>query len=110
MSGQKNKRAKACDIPQWVKDVVWERDEYKCVLCDCTTAAPNAHYISRQNGGKGIPENVVTLCTGFGNGCHYRYDNGTKEERAAIKELLRAHLMKHYPDWNERDLIYRKWA
>lgn len=110
MSGQKNKRAKACDIPQRVKDEVWERDGGLCVLCRCATAAPNSHYISRQNGGKGIPENVVTLCTGFGNGCHHIYDNGTKEERASIKERLAAYLIGQYPGWNEEDLIYRKWG
>lgn len=110
MNGQKNKRAKACDIPFRVKMEVWERDGGACVLCGCTTAAPNAHFISRQNGGKGIPENIVTLCTGFGNGCHYKYDNGTKEERQAIAERLRAYLSEQYPNWNENDLIYRKWA
>lgn len=108
MSGQKNRRAKACDIPQRVKNEVWERDGGQCVLCGCSTAAPNAHYISRQNGGMGIPENIVTLCTGFGNGCHHRYDNGAKGERQAIKKRLAAYLMECYPEWNEEDLIYRK--
>lgn len=108
MSGQKNRRAKSCDISQRVKAEVWERDGGTCVLCGCRTAAPNAHFISRQNGGQGIPQNIVTLCTGFGNGCHYLYDNGTKEERQAIAECLRAYLMEQYPGWNEDSLIYRK--
>ena len=111
MSGQKNKRAKSCDIPQRVKSEVWERDNHACVLCGSSSSClPSAHFISRQNGGMGIPENVVTLCTGFGNGCHYRYDNGTREERQAIKAILAAYLSGQYPGWNEEKLIYRKWV
>lgn len=110
MNGRKNKRARACDIPDRVKHEVWERDGGACVLCHGRTAAPNAHYISRANGGKGVPENTVTLCTSFGNGCHNLYDNGTKEQREAIRGRLRAYLMEQYPGWNEDDLIYRKWG
>ena len=85
MQNRKSKQAKACDIPARVKREVWERDQGRCVLCGASVnTAPNAHYISRAHGGLGIPENIVTLCTGFGPGsCHDRYDNGTKEEREA---------------------------
>lgn len=108
MNGQKNRRAKACDIPQRVKAAVWQRDGGACVLCGCRISAPNAHFISRAQSGLGIEQNIVTLCTGFGNGCHYTYDNGTKAERETIKEHLRVYLMEHYPDWDESNLIYRK--
>ena len=108
MSGQKNKRARACDIPQRVKREVWERDNHQCVICGCRTASPNAHFISRQNGGLGISENVVTLCTGFGNGCHHTFDNGTKEQREGIGQAIREYLIGIYPEWDENNLIYRK--
>ena len=69
----------------------------------------NAHYISRAHGGLGIPENIVTLCTGFGPGnCHDRYDNGTREEREAMGRRIRAYLQSQYPDWEESRLLYKK--
>ena len=105
-----NKRAIACDIPKRVKDKVWERDEGRCIVCGSRNAAPNAHYISRAHGGLGIEENIVTLCTGFGNGCHYKFDNGTANERKVIKDMLRMYLQQHYPGWDERDLVYKKYG
>lgn len=103
----KSKRAKKLDISQKVKQLVWERDGGRCIICGSRQAMPNAHYISRAHGGLGIPENVVTMCTM--GGCHYKYDFGTREEREEIGEQIREHLMNHYPDWNEEDLIYNKY-
>ena len=101
-------RAKACDIPARVKKRVWERDGGACVVCGRrTNVMPNAHYISRAHGGLGIEQNIVTLCTGFGNGCHYRFDNGTAAERAEIGEIIREYLRSCYPDWDEAGLIYK---
>jgi len=106
----KSKRSRACDISWKVKWEVFERDEGRCVLCQRRESAlPNAHYISRAHGGLGIPENIVTLCTGFGEeNCHYRYDNGTREEREAMRGRIRAYLMSKYPLWDEEKLRYRK--
>ena len=42
-----SKRSKACDIPQKVKDKVWERDNQHCIICGSPYAMPNAHYIGR---------------------------------------------------------------
>lgn len=107
---RKNARAKACDIPQKVKQEVWERDSGRCVWCGATVnVMPNAHVVSRAQGGLGIAENVVTLCTQFGNGCHYSFDNGTAEVKEAMYESIENYLKSFYPDWNKDDLIYRKY-
>ena len=86
----KSRRSKATDIPQKVKQAVWERDGGRCVICGNThNVMPNAHFISRANGGLGIEENVVTLCTELTpNKCHRKYDFGTKAEREAIGEQI----------------------
>lgn len=104
------KRAKACDIPQKVKGIVWERDCHRCVICGMYGyAKPEAHYISRQNGGLGIPENIFTVCTNLSpNQCHRRYDSGAAWERDEIRETLRRHFRKHYPEWDEEKLVYKK--
>lgn len=103
----KTKRSKATDIPQKVKREVWERDNHRCIICGSSQAMPNAHYISRANGGLGIPENIVTLCTM--GGCHHKYDNGTREEREAIREKIEAYLRSIYPEWDPEKLVYRKY-
>jgi 5-methylcytosine-specific restriction endonuclease McrA len=97
----KSKRTKAVDISQAVKLKVWERDNQCCVLCGAI-GNPNAHYISRAQSGLGVEQNIVTLC----NSCHFKYDNTVL--RKEIKELLKDYLKSKYPDWDERNLVYRK--
>lgn len=106
----KSKRSKACDISQAVKMKVWERDHHQCVVCHNTcNVMPNAHYIPRSKGGLGIEENIVTLCTEFTpNKCHRKYDFGTRQERERIGGIIRNYLKKHYEDWNEESLTYKK--
>ena len=95
-----HKRTRALDISAQVKRRVLERDEY-CVWCG-RAGAPNAHYISRAQGGLGIEENILTLC----NDCHRRYDQTT--DRPLMREYFREYLRGKYPDWDENKLIYRK--
>lgn len=97
-----SRRAKALEISQRVKRRVWERDEERCILCGNREAMPNAHYISRAQGGLGVEQNVVTLCAD----CHRRYDQGT--ERVAMRERIKKHLKERYANWDEDRLRYRK--
>lgn len=98
-----SKRSKACEISKQVKETVFIRDKGRCVCCGSRYAMPNAHYIRRSQGGLGIPENVVTLCFD----CHHTFDNGDKREQYG--NLIRKHLQMHYKDWDESNLIYKKW-
>ena len=108
----KTKRSKATDIPMKVKYKVFERDKGCCVVCGNNyNVMPNAHYIPRSKGGIGIEENVVTLCTELTkNKCHRKYDFGTKEEREKIGSIIKKYLQSKYPNWNEKDLVYKKWS
>ena len=36
-------------------------------------------------------------------------DNSNKGRRKEMLELFKKYLQKHYPEWNEIDLIYSKW-
>lgn len=96
------KRAKACDIPIAVKEKVFERDGY-CVFCGNPNASPNAHYISRAHGGLGIEQNILTLC----QTCHDRYDKTT--DRKQMREFFKKYLQSKYAEWNEDDLVYKKF-
>jgi hypothetical protein len=107
----KSRRAKACDISQAVKAKVWERDQHRCVFCgSAVNVMPNAHVIPRSDGGLGIEENVVTACTRLSeNDCHYRFDNGDEEERAAMYAKARAHLKRFYPNLDKVQVRYKKY-
>ena len=99
---KKSKRAKACDIPKKVKDLVWERDGQRCIICGSRYAFPNSHFIRRSQGGLGIPENIVSMC----NRCHMMYDQGS--DRRAIEAFTENYLKNLYPDWSREKLIYKK--
>lgn len=100
----KSKRTKACDITKKVKDTVWERDGGRCVVCGSHQAMPNSHYIRRSQGGLGIEENIVTMCTL----CHRMYDQGS--DRRTTEAYLEKYLKSKYPDWSREKLIYKKWS
>ena len=95
------KRTKATDISKAVREAVYERDKW-CVYCG-KQGIPNAHYIPRSAGGLGIEQNILTLCPE----CHNRYDNG--HNRAEMQAFFREYLMSKYPDWDEENLIYRRY-
>ena len=100
----KSKRSKATNITQKTKQIVWERDNQSCIICGKTGygVMPNSHYISRSNGGLGIEQNIVTLCSN----CHRTYDQSTKHNE--YKEFIKNYLQSKYADWNEADLVYKK--
>ncbi len=107
----KSKRTKATDIPQKVKQAVWERDGGRCVVCGCCrNVMPNAHFIPRSKGGLGIEENIVTLCTNLTeNQCHYKFDFGTRQEKEEIEAKIEVYLKSKYPGWDRKNLIYRRY-
>ena len=96
-----HRQTRATSIPAAVKQAVWERDGGRCVLCG-RSGNPWCHYISRAQGGLGIPKNIVTLC----DPCHRRLDQSA--DRAALKEVLANYLRSKYPGWDETKLIYKK--
>ena len=104
------KDTKARDFARKAKIAIALRDSIDgwpcCVFCGA--AAPselawsNAHYISRAQGGLGIPENGLTLCPV----CHRKYDQTTA--RKEMREFFRDYLQECYTEWQEEQLIYRK--
>lgn len=98
-----SKRSKACDIPPSVRKTVCKRDKY-CIICGSNSNLQIAHFISRARGGLGIPQNLGLMCLD----CHFQFDNGKLHNE--IKTLFEGHLRAHYPDWQEQNLIYRKWS
>ena len=102
MKNRTSKQSKACDILQKVKKKVYARDK-RCIICGSNKGLPNAHFISRAKGGKGIERNIVTLC----NECHRLYDGVRRNE---YREIIHAYLKSKYPDLKIEELRYKnKW-
>lgn len=99
-----SKRSKACDISPQVRKEVLERDNFQCIICGESHNLQIAHYISRGRLGLGIPQNLAVMCAR----CHFQYDNGNLHQQ--IKILVQEHLKAHYEEWNENNLIYKKWS
>lgn len=98
-----HRMTRACKITQTVREIVYQRDNERCIICGSNQGLPNAHYIARSHGGLGVEENIVTLCPE----CHRRYDNGSK--RMEYGQIIRRYLQSKYPDWDEQKLIYGRW-
>ena len=96
-----NRRTKALDISPRVKKIVYARDNGLCILCGAP-GAPNAHYISRGQSGRGIEQNVVTLC----QTCHTAYDQSTQRE--VLKNTIADYLRSKYENWDDMRLTYKK--
>jgi len=104
------KDTKARDFDRKAKIAISERDSIGgwpcCIRCGAAAPAPlawsNAHFISRSQLGRGIPENGLTLCPR----CHREYDQTTQREE--LREFFREYLKSKYPEWDEAKLYYRK--
>lgn len=92
-------------IPKAVRIKVLERDSVDdapcCIFCGNPRNLQIAHYVSRARGGKGVEQNLVTLCFW----CHQAADNGFGERSEEIRNYMETYLKEHYPGWNKEDLI-----
>ena len=116
MSKRKSKQAKAREFTAEAREEIFFRDKAECIFCAIGYHMDKAtwlgkeiksvmHYIPRSKNGLGIPKNGAL-------GCQYHHnmmDNGHEGRRDEMLEIFKEHLKKHYPDWNEEDLVYSKW-
>lgn len=102
---KKHKLTKATDIPTKLKKKVWERDNHRCIFCHTLVAwnYANSHYIKRSQLGLGIEQNIMTNC----ERCHKLFEESS--EREQMKEKAKNYFLSLYPDWNEKDLVYKKY-
>lgn len=97
-----HKRTKACQIPPKVKRKVYDRDDGKCIFCG-KYGLPEAHIVSRAQGGLGVEKNIVTVC----RECHDRMDNST--DRDWMVTLAKEYIIRHYGSWSDKECTYDKW-
>lgn len=97
-----HKMTKATAISPAVKAAVFARDRGRCVVCGSPLGLPCAHVVRRSRGGKGIEQNIVTLCPL----CHSEFDEGRNRDAYEVKII--AYLKGFYPGWNRADMVCRK--
>lgn len=95
---------RACSITARTRAQVYERDGGRCIFCGSVHALQTAHYIPRSLLGLGIPENLAMLCMR----CHDEYDNGAYHK--VLKQQFREYLKGQYKDWDENQLVYKKYG
>lgn len=95
---------KATAISPSVKWAVWYRDRGECVLCGAVlpVACSNAHIVRRSQGGRGVEQNIVTLCPA----CHREMDEG--RDAKALKAIVVNYIKDFYPNWTEASVTYHK--
>jgi len=96
-----HKETKATAISPEVKIKVRERDNGRCIICH-RPGLPEAHYIRRSQGGRGIEQNIVTLC----RDCHREFDEGKK--RREYQKKIAEYLERFYPNFDDYNRIYHK--
>lgn len=112
----KSKQARAHEFTEKVRKEIYARDFGQCIFCIKKYNMQGStwysqqilsvmHYIPRSRGGLGIPQNGAIGCQFH----HNMLDNGNQGNRKEMLEIFRQYLQELYPEWNEDELVYRKW-
>jgi len=102
-----NKRTKALQFDQATKKIIVERDQ-DCIFCKLEFPAPYdgnifdiAHVVNKSQGGLGIEQNGIKACRYH----HHLMDNGSMPQ---LRQMAMDYLKEIYPEWDKRNLIYKK--
>ena len=99
-----SKRTKALAISKRTKEIVWERDNHRCIFCGKPVPVEyaNSHFIKRSHGGLGIQQNIMTNCLE----CHRKFDDSI--ERNSMLVYAENYLKSKYRKWCKEELKYKK--
>lgn len=114
---KRSKQAKAREFNEKSRKEIYLRDCMQCIFCRKGYRMEGSswldreilsvmHYIPRSRNGLGIPQNGAI-------GCQYHHnmlDNGNQGVREEMLEMFREYLQSCYKDWEEEDIVYRKWS
>lgn len=113
----KSKQSKAREFTPKARKEIQERDQGQCIFCRMGYRMDGAgwldlnvksimHYIPRSRNGLGIPENGAVGCQWHHDMMDHCANHGNRKEMLA---LFAGYLRSKYPEWNEKNLIYKKW-
>lgn len=109
-----SKRSRACEFSEKARQEIIKRDK-ECIFCKMNYHMPPEeftasgglqimHFIPRSQGGLGIPKNGALGCIYH----HMLLDNG-KDTREDMMLMFQDYLVRHYENWNRKELVYDKW-
>ena len=99
-----HRETQATAISNSVKLAVYIRDGERCILCKRPVhwSCACAHVVRRSQGGKGVEQNVVTLCPA----CHRETDEGPMS-KANMRDIIK-YITDLYPGWTRAQVTYKK--
>ena len=87
-------------IPNSTRRAVYERDGFRCALCDCTQTIQIHHAIPRGQGGSDFPENLITLCSRCHAAAHGLDLDSTGITSEDMEQMIVEYLSDYYAeDW-----------
>lgn len=97
----KSRRNTSASIPNEVRRAVYERDGYRCALCDDVRGLQIHHAVHRSQGGSDRPENLITLCwrchaEAHGTVIPERHANAHLYTSGEAKWIMRETLIEEY--------------
>ena len=113
-----NRRTRKLQVTASARKEIYERDGRRCLFCRIRYRMPanwqdhryelsvfeTMHIVPRSRGGLGIAKNGLI-------GCRYHHrllDDGPKETREEMQEIISLYMGRCYPGWNREDLTYQK--
>lgn len=112
-----HRETKETAIPANVKAAVAARDSRNgpatCIICG-EPGIPCCHVVRRSQGGMGVMENIVSLCSR----CHYAFDEGLYMRRLEplgfacqqdVENFIIEYIKNLYPSWTPESVTYHKW-
>lgn len=110
-----SKQARAREFSSKEREKIKRRDQI-CIFCKLRYHTEHVtwyaqrltsimHYIPRSKGGLGIEQNGALGCQVH----HDMLDNGHQGRREEMLAIFKKYLQGYYPDWNEDNLIYKKY-
>jgi len=82
-------------ISKALRDLVFERDSYTCVVCD-RAASDLHHFLARSRGGRDTPPNLASLCRQHHDAIHGIPWAGEEWTAAEIKQAITEYLFDYY--------------
>lgn len=100
-------------VDKKLRRAVYERDGWRCALCDSTDGLQIHHYIPRGKGGANHPWNLITLCWrchGAAHGAYYDQSYCTTKDKGKLAEEISQACCEYLADhYNETEGAWYPW-
>lgn len=108
------KNKKRLEFTAKARKAIHKRDQERCVFCELEYHMEEAigwaplqimHIVPKSQLGQGVEQNGALGCVGH----HALMDNGNKDLRAEMQQILEEYMKMFYPNWTRESVTYSKW-